>query len=913
MTSRSSSLWSLALGATLVAGACSSKQGGPEAGRTGGASGQSAAAPTSPPGTSNPGRWPRPAKRPDFKDQAELTAIELPDLPRDSEAIVLFPDGTMAAACGEDGKVQTYRVPSKEPVATFDGYPGTPRLAISADRRLLAQGSDQRTEIKVWDAEKQQERKTLAGHKFPISDIAFSSAGARLASSSRSQDSSTEGEIRIWNLAEDSEPLVLDPQCGVSAVAWSGDGSLLATAGVAQSAEKKMFGEVTVWDLEKRQVKTKWTSKVGPAYQVTFSPDGKTIAFSELNGPRPTQLAYRIRLADPQTGDEQGILLGHIGRITGLAFSSDGAFLASAGQDGLLQVWQTATWSRRSVRALGRVGAGKLTFAAGANQLAVAIAGRTENVHPTVWELSAALQSEPQSPTGEPFSIEVLKRPSPDGIRALQVSSDGRSVAAHSDSAGLRICDSPDWKARTVNSAPGHFALAFSGDLQHAAVCAQTLELWDLAGSGRLHDFRDETTIPTTLGPAPAIHDAAFSLDGKFIVSTHWPRAVKIRRVPTGEWHALAMHPEGHPVRVALSADATKLATAVDPGFVDDSPDCRGPVCIWDMKQPDNPSQWRRESTREMIRRNDSQRPKPVFAKAGNRFRERRQAEAVSELQLAAGELAEIGVGSDPQPFQWHEVNMNLTKDRVDAVRFKLPEGGPMDLLWTVVFPPNLNDCQITPVAGDLPDAQVRYISVYPDQQTGEITVARVLEGPSLKPGQEFLMWLSFRNENAAKVSMSLTAFPAGRIREQGRSWVPTGTPELEGVPVLRRTRLLFHGDPVIGIALSPDGRALASAGTDKIVKLWDVEAAKVMATCSGYMPTFSPDGKVLATAGNGEDSVNITLWDVKTAQKIRTLAGGHFLAVTSISFSADGKRLASGGRDGWITLWDPETGKQAW
>jgi WD40 repeat protein len=313
------------------------------------------------------------------------------------------------------------------------------------------------------------------------------------------------------------------------------------------------------------------------------------------------------------------------------------------------------------------------------------------------------------------------------------------------------------------------------------------------------------------------------------------------------------------------------------------------------------------------MRRNDSQRPKAVFAKAGNRFQERRQAEAVSELQLAASELAELGVGSDPQAFQWHEVNMNLTKDRVDAVRFKIPEGGPVDLLWTVVFPPNLRDCQITPVAGDLADAQVRYLSVYPDQQTREITVARVLEGPSLKSGQEFLMWLSFRDENVAKVSICLTVFPAGKIREQGWSWVPTDTPELEEVPVLRRTRLCFHGAPVIGIALAPDGKTLASAGTDNIVKLWDVEAAKVMATCSGYMPTFSPDGKVLATAGTGEDSINISLWDTKTAQKIRTLTGGHFLTVTAISFSADGKRLASGGRDGWITLWDPVTGRQAW
>ena len=70
---------------------------------------------------------------------------------------------------------------------------------------------------------------------------------------------------------------------------------------------------------------------------------------------------------------------------------------------------------------------------------------------------------------------------------------------------------------------------------------------------------------------------------------------------------------------------------------------------------------------------------------------------------------------------------------------------------------------------------------------------------------------------------------------------------------------------------------------------------------------SFSSDGKILAT---GSSDTTIKLWDVETGQEIRTLKGhnGH---VYSASFSSDGKTLASGSEDTTIKLWNVETGKE--
>ncbi|WP_013322705.1 hypothetical protein [Gloeothece verrucosa] len=70
---------------------------------------------------------------------------------------------------------------------------------------------------------------------------------------------------------------------------------------------------------------------------------------------------------------------------------------------------------------------------------------------------------------------------------------------------------------------------------------------------------------------------------------------------------------------------------------------------------------------------------------------------------------------------------------------------------------------------------------------------------------------------------------------------------------------------------------------------------------------SFSPDGKILAS---GSWDKTIKLWDVQTGQEIRTLSG-HNDSVYSVSFSGDGKILASGSRDKTIKLWDVQTGKE--
>src|SRR5262249_34470615 len=126
------------------------------------------------------------------------------------------------------------------------------------------------------------------------------------------------------------------------------------------------------------------------------------------------------------------------------------------------------------------------------------------------------------------------------------------------------------------------------------------------------------------------------------------------------------------------------------------------------------------------------------------------------------------------------------------------------------------------------------------------------------------------------------------------------------------------HTGEVRGVAITPDGKRVVTAATDRTVRVWDVatgESTRVIrlpvrpgAGGALYALPLAPDGKTFAVAGSsvddGRDGSPISLIALATGRVVRTLAE-HSDAVTGLAFDADGKRLASASRDRTARVWD--------
>src|SRR5262245_784504 len=120
------------------------------------------------------------------------------------------------------------------------------------------------------------------------------------------------------------------------------------------------------------------------------------------------------------------------------------------------------------------------------------------------------------------------------------------------------------------------------------------------------------------------------------------------------------------------------------------------------------------------------------------------------------------------------------------------------------------------------------------------------------------------------------------------------------------------HGFTVTHVAFHPSGKQLASGSGDLTIKVWDLNTGTGIFTLQGHrhwilQVAYSPDGKRLASAS---EDCTVRVWDARSAAVLLTLRG-HRAAVSAVSFSPNGRQLATAGRDGTVRLWDAATGKE--
>jgi WD40 repeat protein len=124
-------------------------------------------------------------------------------------------------------------------------------------------------------------------------------------------------------------------------------------------------------------------------------------------------------------------------------------------------------------------------------------------------------------------------------------------------------------------------------------------------------------------------------------------------------------------------------------------------------------------------------------------------------------------------------------------------------------------------------------------------------------------------------------------------------------------TPLTGHDDMVFGLAFSQDNH-LVSGGADGTVRLWDVNAGKLIRQFEAdnhqlvRSVAISPDGRVVVA---GYEDGTIRRWAADTGNPLGQLMTGHTRGVGALAFTPDGARIVSGSDDKSVRMWNAATG----